>query len=53
MYYFILLVDFSSALVLPIRKEVTNASCSPEFTAPELIEENLDIVRPEAVSWSL
>ncbi|VUZ55405.1 unnamed protein product, partial [Hymenolepis diminuta] len=47
------LTDFSSALILPIRKEVTSASCSPEFTAPELIEENLDIVRPEAVSWSL
>ncbi|KAM3186235.1 hypothetical protein ACTXT7_004731 [Hymenolepis weldensis] len=45
--------NFSSALILPIRKGVTSASCSPEFTAPELIEENLDIVRPEAVSWSL
>ncbi|KAM7534557.1 hypothetical protein Aperf_G00000112167 [Anoplocephala perfoliata] len=26
---------------------------SPEFTAPELIEENLDLVGPQAVSWGL
>ncbi|VDO14137.1 unnamed protein product [Rodentolepis nana] len=45
--------NLSSALVLPIRKKVTSASCSPEFTAPELIEENPDLIGPEAVSWAL
>nr|CDS32677.2 cell wall protein awa1p [Hymenolepis microstoma] len=47
------ITDLSSALVLPIRKEVTSASCSPEFTAPEIIEENIDLIGPEAVSWTL
>ncbi|KAL5103301.1 Maternal embryonic leucine zipper kinase [Taenia crassiceps] len=45
--------DFSSALCLPLRKGVTSATCSPEFTAPELIQENLEVVGPEAVSWPL
>nr|CDS24401.1 serine threonine protein kinase sik [Echinococcus granulosus] len=45
--------DFSSALCLPLRKDVTSVACSPEFTAPELIQENLELVGPEAVSWAL
>lgn len=45
--------DFSSALLLPLRKDVTSATCSPEFTAPELIQENLEAVGPQAVSWPL
>ncbi|VDM32632.1 unnamed protein product [Hydatigera taeniaeformis] len=45
--------DLSSALCLPLRKDVTSATCSPEFTAPELIQENVKTVGPEAVSWPL